>query len=151
MRGWDGVGFSAHFIHYPAEDVTVIVLCNLNMSSIASEIAENVSAIAFGESRQTIEVLPKPPVDRQVLLDMEGRYRFGPDFYVPNTILRIAASDGQLVVPANEFGPEGSLLAVSDRLFIHRQQWITVQFNYSTAGTVTGITYGNFQARKEQD
>lgn len=151
MSGWDGVGFSAHFVHYLAEDVTVIVLANLNMSSIASEISDNLSAIVFEEKFAPFEVLQRPTVDREMLLDMAGQYRFGSDFYVPNTTIRIAESNGQLIIPANEFGPEGGLLPVSDGVFVHRQQWFTVTFEKSTDGAVTGIVYGNFKAAKERD
>lgn len=148
MRGWDGVGFSAYFVHYLAEEVTVIVLGNLNMSSIASEIAESVSAIVFGEEYEPFEVLQRPVGDLRVLLDMAGQYRFGQDFYVPNTTMHIAESNGQLIIPANEFAPEGGLLPVSDGVFIHRQQWIAVKFEHSADGSVTGIGYGNFKAVK---
>ena len=151
MRGWDGVGFSANFVHFLTEDMTVIVLSNLNMSSITAEVANSIAAIGLDEEFDPLEVLRKPNIDGHSLAEMAGLYRFGSDFYVPDATIHIVESNGQLLIPANAFGPEGGLLPVSDNSFIHRQQWLRVTFERAADGKVTGMQYGQFKAKKERE
>lgn len=126
LTGWDGVGFGSQFVHFPEGDTTIVVLSNLNMSSISGEVADNAT-----------------------LRQLAGTYRVGPDFYVPGTTIRFEERDGQLIVPAEPTAPEGGLLPLSDGSFIHRQQWFRLRFEHDDDGVVTGIQYATFQALKE--
>lgn len=149
LTGWDGVGFGSQFVHFPEDDTTIVVLSNLNMSSIAGEVADNVASIIFGEEYDALEILERPAQDEATLRQLAGTYRFGADFYVPGTTIRFEERDGQLIVPAEPPAPEGGLLPLSDGSFIHRQQWLRLRFEHDDDGAVTGIRYAQFRARKE--
>ena len=149
MDGWDGVGFSSRFVHYPKEDLTIIVLCNLNISTITEEIADNIARIAFGEDYQQLSLMSKPAVDISGLQEMTGLYHFGSDFYVPGATMRIVESEGRLLIPGNPPAPNSGLLPLSDGEFIHRQQWFRVSFDRNDKGQVVGMKYGPFMVKKE--
>jgi CubicO group peptidase (beta-lactamase class C family) len=150
LTGWDGVGFGARLVHYQSEGITVVVLANLNMSSIAGEVADKVAAAAFGDPVDSLELLEKPREAPGVLArDYAGVYRFGDDFYVPGSTIEFIERNGQLIVPAAPPAPEGGLLPLADGSFIHRQQWFRVRFDRDADGNVSGIIYDRFRARKE--
>ena len=149
MDGWDGVGFSSTLVHFPDDDLTVIVLCNLNVSAITEEVARNLSAIGLGLPHEPLHVMTTRPNDDDIdeARARAGLYRFGDDFYVPNTTLQIIESDGLLFVD----GPSrDALLRVSDNAFIHRLHWFRVSFEQDESGRVTGMRYGQFTATKEE-
>ena len=144
-QGWDGVGFSGKILHLEDLNLTVVVLCNLNISGISSEIAENLALIALGRQPQKLQ-FETDPADVDELNMLAGTYRFGPDFYVPNTTIELAVSDGEMVVEG--FQP-GALLRLGDGSFIHRQHWFRVVFERDGEGRVSGIQYGSFRAARE--
>ncbi len=147
--GWDGVGFGAQFVHYLEDDVTIIVLTNFNVSSITSELAENLAAIVFDISYESLQLSEKPAVEPSVLSDMVGLYRFGEDFYVPEATIQIVERDGQLVIPGDARSPTGGLLPVSGLEFIHRQQWFKVVFEQDADKNIVAMQYGRFKATKD--
>jgi len=147
--GWDGVGFGAQFVHYPANKLTIIVLTNFSVSSITAEIADKLAAIFYGDAYEPLHLTAKPNVEASVLKDMTGLYRFGPDFYVPNSTIRIIEQDGQLLIPTNSSAPTGGLLPVSGLEFIHRQQWFRVNFEQDVDGKIVGMQYGRFKLKKD--
>jgi CubicO group peptidase (beta-lactamase class C family) len=144
-QGWDGVGFSGKILHLEDLNLTVVVLCNLNISGISSEIAENLAMIALGKQPQALHIETEP-ADVDELNMLAGTYRFGPEFYVPNTTIEFAVSDGEMVVEG--FQP-GALLRLADGSFVHRQHWFRVAFERDGEGRVSGIQYGRFQATRE--
>jgi CubicO group peptidase (beta-lactamase class C family) len=147
--GWDGVGFGAQFVHYLANDLTIVVLTNFNVSSITAEIADNLAAIVYGDAYEPLRLIGKPNVEANVLEDMTGLYRFGSDFYVPNSTIRIIERNGQLLIPGNSYSPTGGLLPVSGLEFIHRQQWFRVKFEQNIDEKIIGMQYGNFEVKKD--
>ncbi|MDH3528856.1 MAG: beta-lactamase family protein, partial [Acidobacteriota bacterium] len=149
MTGWDGVGFAAQFLYFPDEKLTVIVLSNFNMSSITVEIADNVAAIGFGEAYRPLELRTTRISSKDELRELAGLYRFGKDFYVPDSTIRIVESGGNLLVPAEPPFPEGGLLPLKDGSYIHRQHWFRLSFRRDDSGKVTGMKYGDFEAKKE--
>jgi CubicO group peptidase (beta-lactamase class C family) len=144
-QGWDGAGFAAKLIHLVDHDLTVIVLTNLNISGMPSEVAANLAAIALGEDRDTLELMTRP-ADPSATRRLAGLYRFGDDFYVPNSTIEFAETDGELSVTGLQ---PGALLRISASEFIHRQHWVRVRFEYGDDGRVTSITYGEFKAVRE--
>lgn len=146
MAGWDGVGFSSQLVHFPGEQLTIVVLCNLNVSTLPTEIARNVSAIALGDTPEPLNLRTDRLPDATAFA---GTYRFGPDFYVPGTTLTIRAVDGRLMVEDPDGGAAGALLATTDGGFIHRQQWIRLSFTRAADDTGMLMRYGPFEARRE--
>jgi len=147
--GWDGVGFGAQFVHYLADDLTIIVLTNFNVSSITATIAGDLASVVFGETYEPLQLMAKPNVESSVLKDMAGLYRFGSDFYVPDATIRIIERNGQLLIPGDSHSPTGALLPVSGLEFIHRQQWFRVKFDQDKDEKIVGMHYGNFEAKKD--
>ena len=149
LTGWDGVGFGVRLLHFPDDSTTVIVLGNLNVSSIAGEIADGVASIAFGEPYERLALIDRPALNVETLgRDIAGVYRFGSDFYVPGAEMDVIERGGQLVLPAEPPAPEGGLLPLADGSFIHRQQWFRVSFERDTTGVVTAMVYDRFRATK---
>ena len=147
--GWDGIGFGAQIVHYPASELTIVVLTNFSVSSITAEIADKLAAIVFGEPYEPLRLTAKPTIDADVLEDMTGLYRFGPDFYVPDASIRVIERDGQLLIPGDSHSPTGGLLPVSGLEFIHRQHWFSVRFRQDSDGKIVGMQYGDFEVTKE--
>lgn len=114
---------------------------------ICAVIVTNLTSVALGDDYETLELVTTPG-DSEALRDLAGLYRFGPDFYVPNTTIEFTEENGELVVEG--FQP-GALLRVADGGFIHRQHWFRVTFERDDEGRVTGIVYGDFKASREMD
>jgi CubicO group peptidase (beta-lactamase class C family) len=146
--GWDGAGFGASLLHFIDDDITIIVLGNLNMSAIARHVADNVASLIFAEDTAFIEPAATTIHTTDELGSMAGLYQFGSDFYVPNTTIRIAVSGGNLIIPANDFAPEGGLLPLDGQRFLHRQQWIEIDFVGSSSDDISGMRYGPFVATR---
>jgi CubicO group peptidase (beta-lactamase class C family) len=144
--GWDGIGYTAHMISMPEEHLTVVVLGNVNIASVAGEIAEGITALVLGGGpRITAFARASPPPDFLALL--AGRYRFGNDFYVPNGVLELVVRDGTLFDLSRT--PAAALLPLADGAFLYRPTWATVQF-LRDDGQVTGIRFSDrFVATKE--
>ena len=96
-------------MHSEDDDLTVIVLCNLSISSVPTELADGLAALAMGEDPEPLR-LAASPLDPDAARHLAGEYRFGEDFYVPNTSMRIVAADGQLRVDG---APPGALLRLA--------------------------------------
>ena len=146
VNGWDGVGFAGCMLNLTDEDLTVIVLSNLNISSIAENAAKNLAALAIGEEAEEWHTSVEP-VDPQEATAIVGSYRFGQDFYVPDAVMKISDHGGRLFV---EGEPPGALLKVGNGEFIHRQHWIRVHFVREDGRAVTGMRYGRFLAPRDQ-
>jgi CubicO group peptidase (beta-lactamase class C family) len=142
--GWDGVGFSVRFIHFLKENLTIIVLCNLNVSSLSREIASNLANIALGREHQPF-ALNAGAISSATAKKISGAYKFGQDFYVPNHEMKIYEEQGRLFIDSE---PRGALLQLSDSEFIHRQHWLRVSFELDDKGKVTSMNYGAFEASK---
>jgi len=151
LRGWDGVGYSAQLVHFIDDDLTLIVLCNLNISGVSEEVADAVAAISLGEKPDLPKLKEKPSQSAEELSKMAGVYRFGKDFYVPDSRIEFRASGAGLAVPAQPPAPPGALIPVSDGSFIHRQHWIRVRFEKDEDGRYSSIRYGRFTAKRESE
>ncbi|HAK56013.1 MAG: serine hydrolase domain-containing protein [Vicinamibacterales bacterium] len=150
MSGWDGVGFSTEFVHFEEENLTVIVLCNLSISTAPTELADGLAALVL-DGEATPLSLAAAPLDAALARELAGEYRFGADFYVPNASLVLSRAGNHLAVAGR---PPGALLqlaevsASGDPAFIHRQQWFRVTFDRDSAGRVSAMRYGPFEATR---
>ncbi len=147
-NGWDGVGFAARWVYLLQEDVTIIVLGNLNISTVLTEIAENLSSIVLDGTFNPLVLKPTSPVNSSLLHRNVGTYQFGPDFYVPNARMRVVFNEGQLFIEDRP-GVRSDLLPLSDSEFIHRTQWFRVRFQENDDGQIWIMKYGPFDARRE--
>lgn len=145
-EGWDGVGFSANVRHLPEAGLTVVALCNLNISTVVGEISEGISALVLGEEPERLQFeLRALPNDS--LVTLAGSYRFGDDFYAPGGLLQIVARDGYLFDVGRR--PEAGLIPISDGGFLYRPVWARVRFLADAEGQITGLRfYDRFVAQK---
>ncbi len=78
-RAWWGhsgatFGFTSFLTHYPSDDVTIIVLSNLDNGSAAG-LEQGLAAVMFGEPYNLPSDSPEVSVDGDVLATYEGTYR----------------------------------------------------------------------------
>ncbi|HKY05709.1 MAG TPA: serine hydrolase domain-containing protein, partial [Blastocatellia bacterium] len=147
-NGWDGVGFSGTLFHFPADRVTVVVLNNLNIASVASELANTVSALVVGGRVEPLTI-SRDPLSSELAARLAGRYKLGDDFFVPGTVLEIVERDGSLYERQRDPDRLIGLIRVAELEFIHRSSWGRVKFEIGEGGQVTGMLfYGRFKASK---
>lgn len=147
-NGWDGVGFAGTLIHFPTEKVTVVVLGNLNISSVTGEIANRVSALIMGENPEPLKI-DREPVPAGLATRLVGKYKLGDDFFVPGTVIEIVESEGNLYEQQRNPDRLIGLIRISELEFIHRSSWGKVKFELDDKGEVTGMLfYGSFHASR---
>jgi len=150
-NGWDGVGFAGALMYIPDDGVTVVVLGNLNISSVAGEVASNVTALVLGENTNPLTV-KRESVTAVLAGKLVGKYKLGDDFFVPGTILEIVERDGSLYEQQRNPDRLVGLIRLSDLEFIHRSSWGRIEFEINEKGDVTGMLFfGRFKATKLSD
>lgn len=143
--GWDGVGFSADVIQLTSDDISIVVLGNLNISSVTKEIARKICTSIINNKTQPLIIVKDKSKD---LRQYAGDYQLGKDFYVPDLKLTFIVKENHLM----EVQSNGNLVAVlqtGDNEFTHRSSWGKIVFNKSATGVVDGLTFfGYFKAKK---
>jgi CubicO group peptidase (beta-lactamase class C family) len=147
-NGWDGVGFAASIMHFIDEDMTVVVLTNLNISNVTSELANNISALMLKEKAKPLKI-NKALLSDDMTRKFVGRYKLGDDFYVPGTVLEIVEKCGKFYEQQRNPSRLIGLIPVANSEFIHRSSWGRIKFEINEKGEVTGLLYyGRFNAPK---
>ena len=136
--------FSSQISYFPKEDITIIALSNLNISSVTDELVTKAARLMF-ENKFDPLVITKNYSQAEYV----GKYKLGNDFYVPGLELQFIEQQGMLY----ELQCNGTLmgmLPIGKDEFIHRSSWGKVKFNKLANGTITGLKfYGRFIANKE--
>jgi len=136
-------GFSSVMLYLPNEEVTLIVLTNIE-NAINNLIAENIAAIVVGKPYVPFadRLVPLTVHQRQRLT---GQFTFGPDFYRPNATLALRNTPQGLVLDWPG-GPEAPLLSTGANSFIDRYYWIRGTVVQDAANSrPLELKYGNFQ------
>jgi len=136
-------GFSSVMLYLPDEEVTLIVLTNIE-NAINNLIAENIAAIVVGKPYVPFadRLVPLTVHQRQRLT---GQFTFGPDFYRPNATLALRNTPQGLVLDWPG-GPEAPLLSTGANSFIDRYYWIRGTVVQDAANSrPLELKYGNFQ------
>ena len=134
-------GFASHIIYLPREDLTVVVLSNI-YSSVASDIAYDVAAIALGLPYKPLAVkMPLLPADSLDIAAMQ--FHFGPDFYQPNATLTFEKKGREMFLhwPSGDLTP---LIPLDRDNLIDRAYWEPVKIIRGTDGRPTSMTYDRF-------
>lgn len=133
-------GFSTYFGRYPDDQVCVIVLSNLYISS-TKEIGESIASIVFHEP-----YVKRSLKDESLRVDevkqLTGTYQFGPDFFRPNFKMEITERDGRLACPF------GDLIRDADDEFILRSFWSLVRFERDAAQRIQGLSFDGIKATR---
>ncbi len=125
-------GHASDFLHYPQEQVTVVLLANLLPVPLA-EISRDLSAIVFGESF-SMPVVRKPArVDPALYDEYAGKYRLA-----PNVDITVAREGDRLTVQATG-QPKDVAIPESATTFYSRISPVRVSFMRDGAGKVSRI------------
>jgi D-alanyl-D-alanine carboxypeptidase len=100
-------GFSAVMSHYPDDDLTIVLLANIQAAPV-QKIARDLAALYFG----VVEDKPEVVLDAALLADYVGAYRLGRE-----RILRVTQDGARLFVETEEHGRQ-ELFAKDDHHFI---------------------------------
>ncbi|MGA9994189.1 MAG: serine hydrolase, partial [Pyrinomonadaceae bacterium] len=132
-------GFTTEIQRYVDDDVCIIVLGN-NYAPTASPIANDLAAMVFGEPYKIPSLMKPVKLDEKVLEPLVGRYKFGPDYFVPGAIASIEKRDGQLNM-ALSTGASVTLLPQSDVRFFDRVFWDEIIFEKDNRGEATELIW----------
>ena len=148
LGGWSNHGYISGLTHFPDENLTVVLLSNIEIITIKEEIESTIASIIFGEEYKQFKYDIKP-VDPKLAKQISGTYQFGKDFYNPNGIIKIIAKDGQLYDYQEGSGRYVGLIPLNDLVFIHRSSWGKILFRMNENGAITGMQiYGHYEAKK---
>lgn len=85
-------GFSVQLSHYPDDDLTIIVLANIQAAPV-QKIARDLAALYFGVAEEERDMV----LDAALLADYVGAYRLGPE-----RILRVTQHGARLFIESDE-------------------------------------------------
>ncbi len=111
-------GFVSNFAHFPAEDVTIILVSNLG-SAAYEAITRDLAAIVFGASYELPGARTFVNVSPDLLHDYEGAYRM--EYFGRTAVLRFEVEDGRLVMETQGL-PKATLSALSETTFYGRSK-----------------------------
>jgi D-alanyl-D-alanine carboxypeptidase len=102
-------GFSVVMSHYPDDDLTIILLANIQAAPV-QKIARDLAALYFGVTEDEHEVV----LDPALLADYVGAYRLGPE-----RILRVTQEGARLFAETEDYGRR-ELSARDDHNFVDK-------------------------------
>lgn len=126
-------GFATQITRFPSDNVTVIVLCNIQ-SAAAGKVASDLAAIVYGGAYEIALERKEVQLDPKLLEAYAGKYQVA-----PNVFITITLENGKLVgqiVGQPKFG----LTAESETLFFSRDVGAQFAFARDDKGIVTGLT-----------
>jgi CubicO group peptidase (beta-lactamase class C family) len=115
--GGSSPGYKAFVERFLDDGVVVIVLSNLYLAS-PSIIGDDIGAIVFGK-KPANDPPQRVHMTRTELAKYEGTYKFGPDFYTPNNVVRMIAHDDYLEVSPSS----PPIVPISTGEFFDRAYW----------------------------
>ncbi len=125
-------GYATDFLHYPQEQVTIILLANLLPVPLA-EISRDLSAIMFGESFAMPAVRKPAQVDPALYDEYVGTYQLA-----PNVDISVAREGDRLTVQATG-QPKDVAIPESATMFYSRISPIRISFMRDGAGNVSRL------------
>ena len=141
-------GWAAQLDHYPQDDVTIVVLSNL-YSSVTTPIARGVGALHFGLAAVPMPALRAEPLTTAETARLVGTYRFGPDYYVPNSTITITARNGRIQAEYPSGYTPSPYVPVSPTSFIVRPFWSNAEFTVGPDGRATALIIDGFRGVRE--
>ncbi|HSS44624.1 MAG TPA: serine hydrolase, partial [Thermoanaerobaculia bacterium] len=128
-------GFVSHMSVFPAEDLVIIVLGNLEVGADSS-IADGLATIALGSRPTPPQARPVYPVAEKLLRSYAGRYEVN-----PNLVLDVVPAGGHLFLR----GTGGDFLPLDPTgkdTFFYRQLYVGVEFKHNRFGKVNALLWG---------
>lgn len=144
LNGWDNIGFAADALYFLDSHLAIAVTTNQNDSGIAPYLTEAIARSAI--TKRQVE----PPQFLEKVTDPQrfvGKYRFGPDFYVPGQELEIVVRNDELFDLQKNPERLMGLIPMSDGSFMYRSHWARVTFQQEN-GRVGALMFDDFKATK---
>ncbi|MGK7394307.1 MAG: serine hydrolase domain-containing protein [Candidatus Cyclobacteriaceae bacterium M3_2C_046] len=127
-------GYFAYVKKYLEDDITIIILSNVN-SGIMNSMKGDITNIIFGREfpkYESYQILPAPtPISPYT-----GKYDFPPDFY-----FTILAQDGDLYFKWMDTPFLQYLTPIGQDRFLMRSRYDVLQFSSDTSGSFKGLEY----------
>jgi len=140
-------GYASFVLYLPREELTVLALSN-TYSSATTSIGYDVAAISLG-----LEYAPFHPASSVAsaadISSSTGDFQFGPDFYQPNAIVTVSATDRDLSLRWPD-GSLSSLIPIDRDHFIDRSYWEQVVIERDRSGRPQQLAYGEFHGKAVQ-
>jgi len=126
-------GFNTMISRYPAEKLVVVVLSNINTSA-TGRMADDLAAMALGESYQIPKMRTAIQLEPKALAAYPGKYELSPQF-----ALTITLEDGRLMSQATN-QPKVEVFAEAADKFFLKVVDAQLTFSRDEAGKVKGLT-----------
>jgi len=133
-------GFGSYWGRSEDGEVTVILLANI-YSSVTTPIGRDLIAMVLGEEYAETEITTARP-DAELLQEIAGAYKFGPDFYRPNGTVSFNVQDGHLFSRGVWMMPAGG------SRFVHRVYWSDLEFMRDDAGAINALQFDQYRGRR---
>jgi len=135
-------GFTTYFARYPDDQLCIIVLSNLYISS-TKEIGESIASIIFHEP-YTKRALKNEPLITESVKQFTGSYQFGEDFLRPNFKMEITEGYGRLRCSFVD------LIRDAGDDFILRSYWSIIHFQRDSSQKIIELTFDGIKASRTQ-
>jgi CubicO group peptidase (beta-lactamase class C family) len=117
-------GFKAHMERFVDDGVTIIALSNVYIGA-PTPMVNDISSLLF--EKKTLPPVPKPAArSADALRRVAGTYKFGPDFYQPNSVVHIEPRDGYLLLRYPSL--DVPLTPIANGEYFDRFYWSFVRF-----------------------
>lgn len=128
-------GFSTHIARYPDDNVTVIVLSNIQ-GAPSGRIGRDLSAIVFGAKYEIPKERKEITLAANILEKYVGRYQLTQ----PKVLITVTLRNGKLHADLGGIA-KFALSAESETKFFSRDMPVVITFTKDSKGQVTGLTY----------
>jgi CubicO group peptidase (beta-lactamase class C family) len=135
-------GFSSAVAFLTKDQLFVVALSNL-YDSAPSDISLDIAAILSGRPYQRLTL--KTVVDSRTLAGMPASFQFQEDFYQPNALLHLHATNGQVFLDWPS-GIQSALIPTSKDHFIDRNFWVPVEIIRGGGESILQLKYDRFIA-----
>jgi len=139
-------GFASFLVHMPTEDLTVVVLSNI-YSSVTTRMGFDLAAIVLGKPYKPMQVKLRKLTPAETR-GVAGRFKFGPDFYVPNAKVALEVEKNDLFLRWPD-GSRSPMLPMGHDRFRDRTYWVTMELVRGEGGMVRTIRYGRFTGARQ--
>jgi hypothetical protein len=148
FTGQSPSGVSSELIYIPRLRAQIVILSNLEIP-VAAPMGFDIAAMLAGGEHHGL-VLAPAPVRIDEIAQVDGRYRFGPDFFRPNATLELARGGDGLILKWPG-GLDAAVVIADDHHFIDRHYWVRFSVAEDANGQDMELTYGKFKGQRVSD
>ena len=135
-------GFIADYLHYAEDDITIIILGNIQ-TGVADFFRRDLAAIIFGKDfKSRAKTIPPSTDSPEWTNDVYGSYSFGPNFIV--TVKNI---DGLIKAKANQ-GSYSELVLLDNGKFFSRTLYSYIEFVKDSNGKIKKMIWTNNEGNR---